>query len=138
MLSLNRKRLLLGATTAVSMTIAFFAMRARNPTVPTAPPATEPPRVIMAPLARNEAPGPLTNNDAAAGRRIFAMNCAHCHGDDATGDECPNLHGLRKSDERIARLVTQGIKGEMPSFRKKLDDAQVGRLIAYLRTLREG
>ena len=76
--------------------------------------------------------------DADAGRRLFAINCAHCHGDDATGDECPNLHGLQKSDERIARLITQGIKGEMPSFRKKLDNAQVATLIAFLRTLRDG
>lgn len=33
------------------------------------------------------------------------MNCAHCHADDATGDEGPDLHGLRKTDERLRLLI---------------------------------
>jgi mono/diheme cytochrome c family protein len=32
--------------------------------------------------------------------------------------------------------ITVGIKGEMPSFGKKLGDSDVRQLIAYLRTLR--
>jgi mono/diheme cytochrome c family protein len=72
---------------------------------------------------------------AAAGRHLFLMNCAHCHGDDALGDEGPNLHGLHKSDGRIHQVITAGIKGEMPSFGKKLNDSDIRALTAYLRTL---
>src|SRR6266576_6227877 len=32
---------------------------------------------------------------------LFDRNCAHCHGDDARGDEGPSLYNLRKSDARI-------------------------------------
>ena len=74
--------------------------------------------------------------EAAQGRHLFLMNCAHCHGDDARGDEGPDLHDLRKSDERIHQLITTGVKGEMPSFAKKLNDSDIRALTAYLRTLR--
>src|SRR5262245_7731659 len=60
------------------------------------------------------------NADAAQGQHLFLMNCAHCHGDDARGDEGPDLHDLHKSDQRIHQVIANGIKGEMPSFAKKL------------------
>ena len=72
---------------------------------------------------------------AAQGRHLFLMNCAHCHGDDARGDEGPDLHNLHRSDARIDEVITAGIKGEMPSFGKKLGEPDVRQLIAYLRTL---
>jgi cytochrome c oxidase cbb3-type subunit 3 len=73
--------------------------------------------------------------EAAQGRHLFLMNCAHCHGDDARGDEGPDLYDLRKSDERIRRQIIDGVKGEMPSFAKKLNDSDIRALTAYLRTL---
>jgi mono/diheme cytochrome c family protein len=73
--------------------------------------------------------------DATQGRHLFLMNCAHCHGDDAHGDEGPDLHDLHRSDARIHEVIIAGIKGEMPSFGKKLGDPEVRELIAYLRTL---
>ena len=66
--------------------------------------------------------------DAAQGRHLFLMNCAHCHGDDARGDEGPDLHNLHRSDARIQDVITEGIKGEMPSFGKKLGDLDVRQL----------
>ncbi|PYK26923.1 MAG: hypothetical protein DME59_06210 [Verrucomicrobia bacterium] len=44
-------------------------------------------------------------------------------------------HNLHKSDAGIRQVITTGIKGEMPSFGKKLGDPDVRQLIAYLRTL---
>ena len=79
-------------------------------------------------------PEPLTA-DAAQGHHLFLMNCAHCHGDDARGDEGPDLHDLHKSDARIHQVITAGIKGEMPSFKTKLAESDVRALTAYLRTL---
>lgn len=69
------------------------------------------------------------------GRQYFAMSCAHCHGDDATGDEGPNLHKLKISDAHIRLVVTNGIKGEMPTFAKKYDDTQISAIAAFLRSL---
>src|SRR5215475_458457 len=73
--------------------------------------------------------------DATQGRHLFLMNCAHCNGDEARGDEGADLHDLHRSDARIHEVITAGIKGEMPSFGKKLGDPDVRQLIAYLRTL---
>ena len=70
--------------------------------------------------------------DAAQGRQLFLLNCAHCHGDVAHGDEGRYLH---KSDARIHEVITGGIKGEMPAFGKNLGDPDLRQLIANLRTL---
>jgi mono/diheme cytochrome c family protein len=69
------------------------------------------------------------------GHEFYGMSCSHCHGDDATGDEGPNLHNLSISNARIAATIKKGIKGEMPAFAKKYDDHQIAALVSYLRSL---
>jgi len=69
------------------------------------------------------------------GRSLFLKNCAHCHGDDAKGDEGPDLHGLRKSDAWIEKRIRNGIKGEMPAFREKFQADDIAAIISFLRTL---
>jgi mono/diheme cytochrome c family protein len=71
----------------------------------------------------------------ARGKKLYFGNCAHCHGVDAHGDEGPDLHGIWVSDRRIATVVKRGIKGEMPTFAKKLHDDEIAALIAYVRSL---
>ena len=71
----------------------------------------------------------------AQGRALYLASCAHCHAADATGDEGPDLHGVEASDRYIAATITRGIKGEMPSFRKKLGEGDLARLTAYVRSL---
>jgi mono/diheme cytochrome c family protein len=61
------------------------------------------------------------------GRKLFLNSCAHCHGEDARGDEGPDLHDLE--------VIKRGIKGEMPSFSKKHSDAEISLLLVYLRSL---
>jgi len=70
------------------------------------------------------------------GQHLFLMNCAHCHGDDARGDEGPDLHGLRKTDARLSALINNGIKGEMPRFNQKLSPSDVQALVAFLNSLK--
>lgn len=70
------------------------------------------------------------------GHGFFDQTCADCHGDDAHGDEGPDLHNLAISNARIVATIKNGVKGEMPSFRKKYDDGQIAALVSYLRTLR--
>lgn len=71
----------------------------------------------------------------AKGPQFFGQTCADCHGDDAHGDEGPDLHNLAISNARIATTIKNGVKGEMPSFGKKYDDQQVAALVAYVRSL---
>jgi len=71
----------------------------------------------------------------AAGAKLFALNCAHCHGVDATGDEGPDLHKVTKTDERIKSQILNGVKGEMPAFGKKLTQDDVATLVVFIRSL---
>jgi mono/diheme cytochrome c family protein len=80
---------------------------------------------------------PTAGTQAHKGYMLFMMNCAHCHGNDARGDEGPDLHGVTKSDARIASLIKNGVKGEMPKFGTKLSDTDVQALIAFVRTLKD-
>jgi len=72
----------------------------------------------------------------AAGGKLFLNSCAHCHGADARGDEGPDLHDLQMSDRHIVNVIKNGFKGEMPSFAKKHSDAEIAKLLAYLRSLK--
>jgi mono/diheme cytochrome c family protein len=80
-------------------------------------------------------PAEASSISAHEGRKLFLSSCAHCHGADATGDEGPDLHGIEASDRYVANTILRGIKGEMPSFKKKFKPADVVRLTAYLRSL---
>lgn len=80
-------------------------------------------------------PGATPASLQTSGRKLFLNSCARCHGNDAHGDEGPDLHAIDVSDRRIATVIHGGIKGEMPSFAKKHPPADVAALIAYLRTL---
>ena len=79
---------------------------------------------------------PAPAGDAMRGYSLFDHNCAHCHGDDARGDEGPSLYDLKKSDARITKIIKGGIKGEMPRFGAKFNDPDIQSIIAYLRTLK--
>ena len=83
-----------------------------------------------------EAPAAGSPEPSTAGRRLFLKNCAHCHAEDATGDEGPDLHNLHKSDDFISRRIRNGVKGEMTAFGEKFSPDDVKALIAYLRTLK--
>jgi mono/diheme cytochrome c family protein len=79
---------------------------------------------------------PSTGTRSKAGASLFARNCAHCHGDDTKGDEGPSLYDLTRSDARLARIIKEGIKGEMPKFASKFSEVDIQSLIAFLRTLK--
>jgi mono/diheme cytochrome c family protein len=71
-------------------------------------------------------------NNGAQGHYLFLMNCARCH-----GDEGADLYILHKTNQRIRQLITNGVKGETPSFaKKKLNDSDIRALSVHLRTLR--
>jgi mono/diheme cytochrome c family protein len=82
-----------------------------------------------------ETPTPTSPALVGRGRELFLDSCAHCHAADARGDEGPDLHGVQVSDRYIATIITHGIKGEMPSFAKKLHAAEITALTAYVRSL---
>jgi mono/diheme cytochrome c family protein len=70
------------------------------------------------------------------GHDLFRKHCVRCHGDDARGtDDGPGLTRFHKSEARIASVVMNGIKGEMPRFGHKLTDDEVKMLIRFILSL---
>ncbi len=84
------------------------------------------------------------NLDAGA---LFEEHCATCHGKDgqaktfkAKFNHARNLTDAKwqaeVSDERIFNSITNG-KGKMPAWGKKLSEAQINALVAYVRTFKK-
>ena len=73
---------------------------------------------------------------ASMGERIYALNCAACHGADRRGDprgDLPELTGIEeRMDEDQLRSVIRGGQGVMPGF-SHLSEEEVDNLIRYLR-----
>jgi mono/diheme cytochrome c family protein len=83
---------------------------------------------------------------ALDGARLFAINCAHCHGTTADGDgrvapylkEQPkNLHAPaihRLTEEALYAVVTNG-KDAMPAFNLLLTPAERHAVVQYVKSL---
>lgn len=79
-------------------------------------------------------------DEDAGGEEIYRQLCANCHADDLSGGLGPAL-GPRSSsaelpDEFLEVTITRG-RGSMPSFSSTLNDAQLDRLIGYIRTVQQ-
>jgi cytochrome c oxidase cbb3-type subunit III len=83
--------------------------------------------------------------DDKAGARIFAENCAVCHGDAGKGNQelgAPNLADkiwLYGSDEAtLIETITNGRSGVMPAWVDRLDPSTVKALAVYVHSLGGG
>ena len=77
--------------------------------------------------------------DLAAGKKIFADNCAVCHGPDGKGNRevgSANLTDkiwLYGSDKQtIMQGITNGRGGVMPNWGKRLDEPTIKSLVVYV------
>lgn len=73
--------------------------------------------------------------DQKRGQEIFQMNCAVCHGIDATGEVGPSLLDVsaRKSKVKLIKQVVSGKTPPMPQFQPEPQD--MADLLKYLETL---
>jgi len=81
----------------------------------------------------------LQTSDAAmkTASRLFANNCAVCHGSDARGSKgFPNLTDddwlYGNSGSAIEQSILQGRQGMMPAFGPMLSDSQIKELAQYV------
>jgi putative heme-binding domain-containing protein len=96
---------------------------------------------VLVPVSWAQAPAERLFNaraDPGSGRKLWAANCAVCHGDQGKGGRGPDLttgkfrHG--GTDDDLYRTMTNGLPGtEMPGF--PLSGLESMQLLAYLRTL---
>lgn len=94
--------------------------------------------------------GPLataqTPSDAGPVASIFKTNCAICHAEDGAGTalgnrlKTPDLRTKEiheKTSAELAHTIREG-KNHMPAFGSKLDEAQIEKLIDYVRQFHPG
>lgn len=79
--------------------------------------------------------------EEASGEEIYADLCANCHSADLSGGMGPALgpgsSSASEGDEYLEFTIMNG-RGRMPSFSSSLDDAQLSRLVAYMREVQGG
>ena len=92
---------------------------------------------ISKPVIQRVAPEPLPQTVAGQGQRLFAEQCAKCHGVDARGGEpgqnlveTPVLMTL----EPFRKVISQG-RRKMPGFQEVLKESDADQILAWLRTL---
>lgn len=96
-----------------------------------------------------EGPGEsrIAGENPRSAASLYAKRCASCHGKDgrsktfkAKFNHARNLADpewqANVSDERIFNSITNG-RGKMPPFAKKMSEAEIDSLVAYVRGLKK-
>lgn len=97
-------------------------------------------------------PVPRTVESIAIGARVYANNCATCHGIDARGGgplsattpvpppplSGPGSHLGDHTDGDLHYWIANGLPGGMPAWAGTLTDDEIWHVINHLRSLQEG
>jgi len=76
----------------------------------------------------------------AAGKQLFGTLCVSCHGENAKGGVGPDLtvskykYGKARLD--IAKSISEGRPGGMPSFNSQINAEQIESLVEFVLTLK--
>lgn len=95
--------------------------------------------ILTLPLyAQNPFAGNAAETDA--GRGLFRIMCAPCHGIQAKGGRGPDLtigtFHAGDQDRDLFRVIANGVTGtEMPGYQARIGDDNVWRLISYIRSV---
>jgi len=94
-------------------------------------------------LAPNLALAEETTQPAAASAstldvpQLFSTTCGWCHTDGGRiAGKGPQLMDTARSDDFIRNRIKNGKEGAMPAFGKSFSDADIDKIIAYIRTLK--
>lgn len=80
-----------------------------------------------------------TPDDIAAGAQLYRANCLNCHG--PAGDAIPNAPVMNgkfrrgNTDEELIRIIRNGIPGTAMTAQPSLNEAQVGTVVGFLRSV---
>jgi cytochrome c6 len=82
--------------------------------------------------------------DVASGEKVYKAKCASCHGPDGKGETAAgkatkardlcSAEVKKEDDAAWTEIIGKG-KNKMPAYDKKITDAEVKDVIAYMRSL---
>lgn len=79
-------------------------------------------------------PGPESSLDVD---QLFAGTCGWCHTDGGRrAGKGPQLMDTKRSDDFIRNRIRNGKEGAMPAFGSQFSDADLNKIIAYIRALK--
>jgi mono/diheme cytochrome c family protein len=132
-----------------SLALAGCGASTPEPAAPDEPTSAERPEV---PAAYSGKKNPLASSgdNLEAGRNVFQINCASCHGENGMGDgpaagglnpKPQTLMGTSLADDYLFWRISEGgaiepFKSVMPSWKKTLTEEQIWQAIIYIRTLK--
>ena len=86
----------------------------------------------------------LRAQDVAGGEKVYKAKCASCHGPDGKGETAAgkatkardlcSADVKKETDAAWTEIIAKG-KNKMPAYDKKITDAEVKDVIAYMRSL---
>jgi mono/diheme cytochrome c family protein len=69
--------------------------------------------------------------------QLFATVCGFCHSDGGrVAGKGPQLMNTPRSDDFIRNRIKNGKEGAMPAFGKTFSEADIDKIIAYIRALK--
>lgn len=69
--------------------------------------------------------------------QLFAGTCGFCHADGGrAAGKGPQLMGTKRSDDFIRHRIIYGKAGAMPAFGSMFTEADIDKIIHYIRTLK--
>ena len=103
------------------------------------------PRVQDAAKLKN--PVPSNAESIEAGKKLYQLNCAKCHGPGGKGDGGMALAGGTPSDltdetwdfgatdGEIFTAIREGVSSDMLAYKDKLTDKQIWQLVVFIRSI---
>ena len=89
--------------------------------------------LVATPAASGNEPAKSTLNVD----QLFATVCGFCHSDGGrVAGKGPQLMNTKRSDDFIRNRIKNGKEGAMPAFGKTFSDADIDKIIAYIRALK--
>ena len=84
-------------------------------------------------------------DSVAVGAALYSANCARCHGADLAGGRVPGggsapslAAKVGPDDALLIEIVKRGRGLNMPAFATQLEEAEIGSIIDYVRTVQAG
>lgn len=126
------------AAAALFLLLPLCARAQENPLNPLNPLAPPSPSTSAPPSSSS--PSPSSQKAARSNldvEQLFATTCGWCHNDGGRkAGKGPQLMGTKRSDDFIRYRIKHGKEGATPAFGETLSDADIDKIIAYIRNLK--